>query len=143
MSLADKKARADDLREQMLGVIDELTVDQLAELAKHEYDDEAAVPDFRTYGQTFLFAGRDAFVSWVRREGRFPAPAEADFAATRWHREQATGSQVAEAFVSLQLYYSAHAMSTPGADIVGLRVVLDAVAGTLAYNLSWEYGPQI
>lgn len=142
MTVADKKAKADDLRNQMLGVIDELSVDRLAELAKHEYDEEVAVPDFRSYGQTFLFAARDAFIAWVRREGRFPKPGEADFAATKWHREEAVGSQVADAYVSLALYYSAHAANAPGADIAGLRAVLDNVASTLAYNLSWEYGPQ-
>jgi hypothetical protein len=143
VTVDDKKAKADDLREQMLLVIDELAVDRLAELAKHEYDEEFAVPEFRTYGQTFLMAGRDAFIAWVRREGRFPTQAEADFAATKWHREQAVGSQVADAYVSLALYYSAHAADAGGADIAGLTKVLDNVAGTLAYNLSWEYGPQV
>lgn len=141
--LDDKKKRADALREEMLAIIEQLPLERLAELAKHEYDEEFAVPPFRSAGQTFLFAGRDALVAWVRREGRFPSSAEADRAATNWHREEATGSQVADAYVGLALFYSAHAANAPGADISGLQAVLDNVAYTLAYNLSWEYGPQV
>jgi len=138
-----KKARAAELREEMLAIITGLSLETLAELAKHEYDDEAAVPEYRTAGQTFLFQARDAFVAWVRREGRFPEASEADYAGTRWHRDTAVGSQVADAFVSLALYYSAHAADAPGADIAGLTAVLDRVAGTIAFNLTMEYGPSV
>jgi hypothetical protein len=139
----DKKARAAALREEMLQIIEGLSLEQLAGLAKHQYDEEATAPPFRTAGQTFLFHARDAFVAWARRRGRFPSPAEADDAATAWHRETASGSQVADAFVSLQLYYSAHAADAPGADISGLTAVLDLVAETIAFNLTMEYGPQV
>lgn len=135
--------QATEARDQLLAIIEKLSLERLAQLAAHEYDDEAAVPEFRTAGQTFLFACRDAFVAWVRREGRWPAPAEADSAATTWHRTEATGSQVAEAYVSLALYYSAHAADAPGADISGLTAVLDRVADTVAFNLTMEYGPLV
>lgn len=141
MNTAQEKAT--EIREQLLAIIAGLDLTTLAGLAAHEYDDEAAVPEFRTAGQTFLFAGRDAFIAWVRQQARFPDPAEADFAATTWHRTQATGSQVADAFVSLALYYSAHAADAPGADVAGLTAVLDRVAGTMAFNLTMEYGPMV
>lgn len=143
MTVAEKQAKAAALREEMLGIIAGISLEDLARHAAHEYDEEAAVPEFRTAGQSFLFAGRDALIAWVRREGRFPEPSEADSAGTTWHRTEATGSQVAEAYVSMALYYSAHAADAPGADISGLQVILDRVAGTLAYNLSWEYGPSV
>ncbi len=135
--------RATALREEMLKVIEDLSIEQLAKLAAHEYDDEATIPGFRTNGQTFLVEARNAFIAWVRREGRFPAPGEADWAATTWQRDVATGSQIADAFVSLALYYSAHAGDVPGADIAGLTAVLDRVAGTIAFNLTMEYGPTV
>jgi hypothetical protein len=143
VNVAAKQAKAEALREEMLWVISKLDLEILAGLAKHEYDDEAAVPEYRTAGQTFLFEARDAFIAWVRREGRFPEASEADYAGTRWHRDTAVGSQVAEAFVGLALYYSAHAADAPGADISGLTAVLDRVAGTIAFNLTVEYGPSV
>lgn len=141
--LPTAQERAAALREQMLDVIENLPLETLAGLAKHEYDDEVAVPPAGSAGETFLFAARDAFIAWVRREGRFPTPAESALVATSWQRDTAAGSEVADAFVSLALYYSAHAADARGADIAGLTTVLDQVADTVAYNLTMEYGPQV
>jgi len=120
-----------------------LPVEELARLAAHEYDDEAAVPLACSFGEQFLRAVAQDFTRFLTREGRFPTDPEIDELAGQatWHRRQATGSQVAQAFVDLGLFYSAHRSAAFGAGADDLRHVLDSAAGQLIFTLRQEYGP--
>lgn len=130
-------------RDEILARISQLDLENLARLAAHEYDDEAVVPPAGSPGAVFLEDGRDRFIDWVRREQRWPGPAEADDAGATWHHAEALATQRAQAFVDLGLFFSHHATVASDASIAGVNQVLDSAAGTLAFNLTMEYGPLV
>lgn len=129
--------------DQMLGVIHLISLEDLARLCRHEYDDEVIVPEPGSRGAGFLEDARSAYVERARAEGRFAwLGSEGDIAwfMTQWHRNEA-GSQVAQAFVDLGLFYSNHADVAGGARVQDLVKVLDAVAEQFVVALTEEYGP--
>jgi hypothetical protein len=136
---------AEKARGALLDIIAGLSLPELAKLMAHEYDDDVAVPGLDSYGAAFLFDARDRYVEWVRREGRFPDPAEHEEldATAGWHHQDSTPSQRAQAFVDLGLYLSHHANSASDATMAGLHKVLDAVAEAIAVALTKNYGPTV
>lgn len=141
--LTDKKKRAEQLREEMLAIVAKLDLETLATAAKHEYDDEAVVPPAGSPGAVFLLDGRDRFVEWVRREGRWPTSSRDIDAGAAWHRAEGLPSQRAQAFVDLGLYFSYHAVHSGTAEIAGLNNALDSASEQLAVTLSSDYGPLV
>jgi hypothetical protein len=139
-----RDARMDQLIEttgQRLAMADTA---ELARCSAHEYDDEAVVPAAGSAGEQFLRSGARAFTRWISGEGRFPrTDAETRECATGWHREEAVGSQVAQAFVDLGLFYSQHVDVARGATVEHFKRVLDEVAETIAFTLLEEYGPLV
>jgi hypothetical protein len=121
-----------------------LDAGELARLAAHEYDEEAVAPAEGSPGAVFLHETARTFNRWLAQENRFPGAGEIDEVAgeVRWHRE-AKGSQVAQAYVDLGLFYSAHADQARGATVTDFQRVLDAVAGQLIFALTEEYGPLV
>jgi hypothetical protein len=113
---------------------------ELARRAAHEYDEETVVPPPGSAGEGFLQAVTHAFVRFLAREHRFPGhDEEAEVAAGV--PAELPGSQVAQAFVDLGLYYSDHRAAARGADVADFRRVLSAVADELIFALSAEYAP--
>src|SRR5687768_8760665 len=121
------------VREQILDLIGRLDLTELARLGAHESDDEAVVPRAGTDGAAFLEDARDAYIAWVRREGRFPDDPED--AVGGWALTRAMPSQQAQAFVDLGLYYSHHSDFCSGAKVYQLRAALDSMAEQIAASL--------
>lgn len=124
-----------------------LDLEELAQRAAHENDEEAVVPLPGSAGERFLRQVTRGFARWIAREGRFPAEHEVAELASLWHREADpgnpfTGGVVAQAFVDLGLHYSFHATSATNATIEGFNVVLDSVAEQLIFTLLEDYGPK-
>lgn len=121
-----------------------LSTAELTARAAHEYDEEAVEPPAGSAGEKFLRDAARAFVRWINREGRFPEGDEVSEAAAGvvWHGE-AIGSQIAQAYVDLGLYYSHHADVARGAGVQDLQRVLDEMADRLIFTLAEEYAPLV
>lgn len=144
--LPPPKARNEEL-ERLIEVASQrigmLSTEELARLGVHEYDDDMVVPAEGSAGRVLLFAAARSFVRWINAEGRFPQENELPEVATNWHREEATGSQVAQAYVDLGLFYSQHAAAATGAGLEDFRKILDAVAEQVVFTLLEDYGPLV
>jgi hypothetical protein len=128
---------------EMAEIVSALDLRMLALAARHEYDDDAVVPPEGSPGAAFLRDGRDRFVEWLRREGRFPTRTEAETeAVATWHHAEGTPAQRAQAFVDLGLFFTPYATTVRDASMVSLNTVLDRVAEELALTLLDDYGPR-
>lgn len=135
--------KLDELIEVTSQRVSMMTSCALAQAGAHEYDEEIVSPPQRGAGATFLHEAAQAFVRWINREGRFPQPYECAEVASVWHREQASGTQAAIAFVELGLFYSQHADVARGARVEDFRRVLDEVAEQIVVTLTEDYGPLV
>ena len=113
---------------------------ELARLAAHENDEDAVVPPPGSAGEAFLRSAAGAFLRFLRQEHRFLQGDEEDEVVAGLAAEL-SGSQAAQAFVDLGLYYSEHRSVAWGAEVADFQRVLDAAAAELIFTLSAEYAP--
>lgn len=135
---------AAEAREEIVKLIEGLSIAQLAALTEHEYDDEHVIPPNGSPGAAFLESALGAYTDRVRSEGRFPdlnSEGEIGWYMTQWGAQEA-GTRVAYAFADLGLCYSHHAVDCDAA-ISGLRRALDSAAEQFVVTLTQEYGPLV
>lgn len=139
-----KPARADVLAEMIELTTQRVSMadtEELARLGAHEYDEEIVVPEPGSAGETFLREVARGYTRWIAREARFPDGDEDEQeAVTPWLGE-ASGTEVARAYVDLGLHYSPHSASATGAQVEDFRAVLAEVAVQVIATLTAEYGP--